>query len=130
MASIGTSAGFCSQTVAVWQVVGYFLMMFKIVLPIVLIVIGVITFGKAVVSDDEKEIKKGYISLFKKLIVCVVVFFLPQLVTTIFNVAVDDFKDIKPDYDVCKACITSPNSDRCVDAMEARNNNNNNNDEC
>ena len=122
MSNIGTSAGFCSQTVGVWQGVGYFLMMAKIVLPIILIVIGVITFGKAVISDDEKEIKKGYISLFKKLIVCIVVFFLPQLVTTIFNLVVDDFKEIKPDYDVCKACITSPNSDRCVDAIvEARN---------
>lgn len=125
MSNIGTSAGFCSQTVGVWQVVGYFLMMFKIVLPIILIVIGVITFGKAVISDDEKEIKKGYVSLFKRLIVCVVAFFLPQIVTTIFNIVVDDFKDIKPDYDVCKACITSPNSDRCVDAIEIKNN-----DEC
>ena len=118
MASIGTSAGFCSQTVGIWQVVGYFLMIFKIVLPIILIVIGVITFGKAVISDDEKEIKKGYTSLLKKLIVCIIVFFLPQIVTTIFNIVVDDFKNVKADYDVCKACITSPNSDRCVDAIE------------
>ncbi|MBP5683799.1 MAG: hypothetical protein J6X02_00905 [Bacilli bacterium] len=118
MQSIGTSAGFCSQTVGVWQVVGYFLMIFKIVLPIVLIVIGVITFGRAVVSDDEKQIKKGYLSLFKKLIVCIVAFFLPQIVTTIFNIVVDDFKNIKEDYDVCKTCIISPNGDKCTQYYE------------
>ena len=124
MDNIGTSAGFCSQTVGVWQVVGYFLMIFKIVLPIVLIVIGVITFGRAVVSDDEKQIKKGYISLFKKLIICIVAFFLPQIVTTIFNIVVDDFKNIKADYDVCKTCIQSPNGDKCMQYFEELN------DEC
>ena len=118
MDSIGTSAGFCSQTIGVWQAVGYFLLMFKIALPIILIVIGVITFGKAVISDDDKEIKKGYTSLLKKLIICIVVFFLPQIVTTIFNIVVDDFKNIKDDYNVCKACITSPNGGKCINSIE------------
>lgn len=114
---IGTSAGFCSQTSNIWQVVGYFLMMVKIVLPIILIIVGIITFGKAVVSDDDKEVKKGYVSLFKKLILCIVVFFLPQIVTSIFNIVVADFDDVRPDYDVCKACITNPNGNKCLEKL-------------
>jgi fumarate reductase subunit D len=118
MENIGTSAGFCSQTVGIWQAVGYFLMVFKIVLPIILIIIGIITFGKAVISDDDKEIKKGYTSLLKKLIVCIIAFFLPQIITSIFNIIVDDFKNLKPDYDVCKTCIVSPNGNKCESYIE------------
>ena len=114
MQNIGTSVGFCSQTVGVWQVVGYFLLIFKIIFPIILIVIGIITFGKAVISDDEKEVKKGYTSLLKKIIVCIVMFFLPQIITAIFNIVVVDFKSVKDDYNVCKACIISPNGDDCA----------------
>ncbi len=118
MINIGTSSGFCIHTVGVWQVLGYFLLIFKIVLPIVLIIIGIITFGKAVISDDDKEIKKGYTSLIKKVLLCIIIFFIPQIITSIFTIVVNDFKKVRDDYDICRACIVSPNSDRCLDYVQ------------
>ena len=112
MELFGTEAGFCSQTASVWQLVGYLIMIFKIVLPISLIITGVITLGKAVISNDEKENKKAYTTMIKSIITAVVIFFIPSIVTALFSV-VNGFNELKPDYNVCRRCMTNPQSDFC-----------------
>lgn len=111
--SLGTELGFCAQTAGAWQLAGLLLVLFKIIVPIILIVIGVITLGKAVISDDEKDIKKGFNSLIKKFIVGVCIFFIPTLVTALFSI-VTDFDDVKDDYNVCKNCIVHPRGTACT----------------
>ncbi len=118
MELFGTEAGFCSQTAGLWQLVGYLFMIFKIVIPISLIVTGILTLGKAVISNDEKENKKGYSTLLKSIITAVVIFFIPSIVTALFGV-VDGFNELRPDYDVCKRCMTNPKSDYCTSKVIA-----------
>ena len=77
--NIGTENGFCASTITIWQGLGYVLLIFKIVLPILLIVIGIITLGKAVITDDDKEVKKGIKGLIVKFIIAVVTFFYQTL---------------------------------------------------
>ena len=108
----GTEAGFCSQTASLWQLVGYFLMIVKIIIPAVLIIMGIITLGKAVISNDEKESKKGYITIVRKIVTAVVIFFVPSIVTALFSI-INEFNELKPDYNVCRKCMTNPYSDYC-----------------
>ena len=108
----GTEAGFCAQTANLWQLVGYFLLVFKIVIPIILIITGIITLGKAVISADDKDAKKGFTSMIKKFVVAAVIFFLPTIITAMFGI-INEFHEIEKDYNVCNKCISYPNSEYC-----------------
>lgn len=120
MIEIGTENGFCSHTAAIWQELGYIMMIFKIVIPVILIIIGVFTFGKAVISEDDKEIKRGYSVLIKKCIIAVLIFFLPAIITSIFTY-VTDFNSLRDDFDVCKSCMVSPKGDACLNTIAVNN---------
>ena len=57
----------------------------QIGIPILLILIGTIDLGKAVMSQDDKEIKGATGKLVKRAIMAVAVFFVTTLVTVVFN---------------------------------------------
>jgi len=54
---------FCTETQSVWKLVGNILGVFKIVIPILVIIFGMIDLGKAVVASKDDEIKKAAKSL-------------------------------------------------------------------
>lgn len=116
----GTESGFCAQTANVWQLVGTGIMLLKILIPIVLIVNGIIILGKAVISDDEKDMKNGWKMIIKKFVVAAVIFFLPTIISAMFGI-VNGFNDLRDDYNVCRKCITSPNGDFCKNKVLAMN---------
>lgn len=59
----------------------------KIVVPILLIVLGTIDFGKAIFVNDEGEMKKAQTKFIKRLIIAVAFFLVPTLITVILNIA-------------------------------------------
>ena len=101
--------GFCAGTARVWQLVGRILFMFKIVIPILILIFGMIDLGKAVVASKDDEIKKAAKSLGMRALAGVLIFFVPTLVGFVFTL-VDSFGDVESDYDICATCITSPGS--------------------
>ncbi len=106
---------FCTKTANIWQIIGYVLLVFKIVIPILLIIFGVMDLGKAVIASKDDEIKKATTSLVKRAIAAIVIFLLPTIVTFIIGLVTDfsSNEDISADYDVCRKCITSPTSGDC-----------------
>lgn len=106
---------FCNETVNVWRLVGYFLMVFKIAIPIILIVLGMIDLGKAVVSSDDKAISKSVKSLAMRVIAAVCVFFVPTVIGFIVGVVDTSVND---DSLVCRRCISSPTGGTCQDAYD------------
>ena len=85
--------GFCTDTANIWHLVGLFVYIIKIVIPLILIVLGMVDLGKAVVSSDEKAINKAVGTLIKRFIAAVVV------IGVISNSA-------KADYQTCVDCVT------------------------
>lgn len=61
----------------------------QIGIPIILIVLGSIDLGKAVISSDEKEVKAAQSRLIKRCIYAVLIFFIVTLVTLIMNLVAD-----------------------------------------
>lgn len=98
---------FCTKTATVWQLVGRVLFVFKIVIPILLIIFGMLDLGKAVVGAKDDEIKKALKQLAMRAIAAVVIFLLPTIIAFIFTI-VDSFTDVQNDYDVCGKCIVKP----------------------
>ena len=110
---IGTGTlrnGFCAASADIWQVVGWILLVFKIVIPIILIVLDMIDLGKAVVTSKDDEIKKAVKSLAMRGIAAIIIFFIPTIIGLIMGL-VGNFSSsgAEADYNVCKKCITNPN---------------------
>lgn len=57
----------------------------QIGIPILLILMGTVDLGKAVMSNDDKEIKGATSKLLKRAIAAVAVFFVTTLVTVVMN---------------------------------------------
>lgn len=100
---------FCSKTAEVWHLVGNILFVFKIVIPILLIIFGMMDLGKAVVGAKDDEIKKATKSLAMRAIAGVIIFLIPTLVGFIFSI-VGGFSEVSADYEICAKCISSPGS--------------------
>lgn len=110
---------FCTESSSVWQLVGRVLEVFKIVIPILIIIFGMIDLGKAVISSDEKAIGGATKKLMFRLIAALVVFFIPAIVSAVFGLlSFFNQNDVKEDYNVCQKCITSPRGDVCSDAVK------------
>ena len=99
--------GFCKQTANVWALLGWAVMVIKIVIPLILIVLGMVDLGKAVVSSDEKAINKQVGILLRRFIAAVVIFFVPTIISAIFNALNIMGDDTKNDYNVCVQCVTN-----------------------
>lgn len=111
--TIGTESGFCATTANIWQIVGYVLLVFKIVIPLLLIILGMLDLGKAVIASKDDEVKKAVTSLVKRAIAAVVIFLLPTIITFIMGVISNFNETAKSDFDICRKCISSPNATEC-----------------
>lgn len=102
---------FCSKTAAIWQMVGKIIVIVKITVPLILIILGMIDFFKAITSSDDKAISKSVRSLVTKVIAGILIFFVPTLVNVAFSLVGAFKSDLKKDYDTCRVCLLNP--DKC-----------------
>ncbi len=114
-----STSGFCHDSAGIWQVVGYLLLVFKIVIPVILIIMGMIDLGKAVVASKDDEIKKAMKSLMFRAIAAIAIFFVPTLVGIVMGLVTSFNKEMKEDFNVCRKCITSPNNSECTKHVSA-----------
>lgn len=110
-------ANVCTNLAEIWQLVGWVLWVFKIVIPIIIIIFGMIDLGKAVVASKDDEIKKSIKSLAMRAVAGIVIFFVPTLVGVIFRL-VGGFSEVQSEYNVCATCVTHPKD--CLKAAEDR----------
>ena len=100
---------FCYKTAIIWQVVGYVFLIAKIVIPIILIILGIVDIGKAVISSDDKAISKAAKSLLMRTIAAVCIFFIPTIIGVIFDFVAGFNEDMQNDAQNCIDCLVSPN---------------------
>ena len=76
---------FCTQMEPVLKILGIIITVFKIVIPIILIVFGMLDMGKAVTSGKEDEIKKSAMTFMRRAIAAIVIFFIPAIVGLVLS---------------------------------------------
>ena len=76
---------FCAQMEPVLKILGIIITIFKIVIPIVLIVLGMLDMGKAVTSGKEDEIKKSAMTFMRRAIAAIIIFFIPSIVGLVLS---------------------------------------------
>ncbi len=65
----------------------------QIGIPLLLVILGTIDLGKAVISSDDKEVKAAQSRLIKRCIYAVAIFFVMTLVTVIMSIVASTAED-------------------------------------
>lgn len=81
-----------------WNVVGFVVKAIWIGIPIILIVLGMIDLGKAVIASKEDEVKKATKAFGKRFIYAVAVFLVVWLVTFVLDLASNVSANALDDY--------------------------------
>ena len=97
------------ELVASFRLVGIFLNIIKIIVPIIIIVMGMFDMSKAVLEGKDDSVKKQLVSLFKRFIACILIFFAPRILLGIFHF-VDGWDAVKSKYAVCVDCVMGDSS--------------------
>lgn len=95
-----------SGIVKTFQIIGYGLFLIKVVVPILLIAMASVEFGKAVIASDDNAIKNAISLLIKRAIAGVIIFFIPTLIR--FVIGIVDNSDDMSDFGCLSNCIASP----------------------
>lgn len=107
---------FCGQTAGAWKFIGEIIFVIRIVIPILIILLGTIDLGKAVLAGEEKTIKEAQKSFIRRLIYGVAIFFVFAIVKVIFGLLGLDLD--QGDNKICWECSTKPHSTLCKEYVE------------
>ena len=99
MLTLLDAATACAEMSGVLKILGTIIMIFKIVIPILLIIFGMLDMGKAVTSGKEDEIKKSAMTFMRRAIAAIVIFFVPAIVGLVMYTI--DASDGSRDYCAC-----------------------------
>ena len=80
----------------------------QIGIPIILIVLGTLDLGKAVISSDDKAVKEAQSKLIKRGIYAILVFFIVTLVNLVFSMVGTIAGDDAPGLQSWSACWSNP----------------------
>jgi len=103
LTEINTTEELCNELEPVLRIVGIVLLGIRIVVPILLIVMGMLDFAKAVTEKDEKNMKEAQSKLVKRAVAAVAVFLITSIVPPIITLLTGD-----SDYKGCMNCIEKP----------------------
>ena len=78
-------SSFCADTKGIWSLVGAIVWWVQIAIPILIILLGTIDLGKAVISGDDKKIQAELKSFIMRLIYGAAVFFVAFVVRVVFG---------------------------------------------
>lgn len=107
----------CSgDSLIIFEIVGKFLTVIKIVVPIILIVMGSIDFMKAAMAGKEDEIKQYQSIFMKRVIAAAIVFLVPTIVGLLLSV-------IKQDKTSCLTCVLNTSTCSTSQSGDSANNN-------
>lgn len=80
----------------------------KIAVPIILIIMGMLDLAKAVMANEEKEIKGATSKFIKRIIAAAVIFFVVAIVQLVFGVLDSNAKD-ESSQKSCISCFINNN---------------------
>ena len=96
---------FCGNLQGLLTLLGYVITAFKIVIPLLLIVFGMMDVGRAVVGSKDDEIKKSLKSFAMRAIAAVVIFFILSIVGLIMSAVANSGGKDAEGWTACKTYL-------------------------
>jgi len=94
------------------QIIGWIINIVKIIVPLIIIILGMVDFGKAVIASDDKAINKSTYSLIRRLVAGLIIFFIPTIVFALLNLTeVSDENTETGSFVQCTKCMLKPSSE-------------------
>ena len=90
----------------VWNIVGFVVKSLWIGIPLLMIILGMLDLGKAVVASKEDEVKKAWKAFGRRLLYTVAVFAVVWVVGLVLNTAASVGEDAVDYSETWKACWT------------------------
>ena len=112
---------FCAQTAGVWKLIGEIIYIIRIGIPIIVVLLGTLDLGKAVIAGEDKKIKEAQKAFIRRLIYGVAIFFVFTIVKMVFGLLNVDLDE--GDNKICWQCASKPHTRTCVEYVEANKNN-------
>ena len=105
-----TNVNYCEGLKSTFIIIGHFIRLAKVLIPIIIIAFGMLDLFKAVVGSKDDELKKSIRSLIFRCLAGVCIFFLPAFIDLIFS-WVDGWESgYQGQYENCFKCIWDVNS--------------------
>ena len=110
MLNIGEIA-FCGQegVLKASRVLGYAMMIIKIVVPVIIIITAIIAFSRAVIEDNTNQ---AISSLLQKIVVGVLIFFIPSIMYAVMSLT-NGYDKTKSQFTNCGVCFSKPTGSKC-----------------
>ncbi len=115
LSEYGDTTDLCDDLAPALRIVGVVYKGVQIIVPIILIIVGMLDFAKAVTEKNEDKIKEAQKKLISKAVAAVCVFLVTVIVGVLMRIVGNN------DYKDCMSCITSPFKDTCKNAVEQAN---------
>lgn len=110
---------FCNDTAPIWRFFGEIIYVIRIVIPVIIILLGTIDLGKAVIAGEDKAIKESQKMFIKRLIYGIAIFFITTIIKVVFGLL---DVDIDKNYNkTCWNCATKPHSEECLKYADKEN---------
>ena len=103
---------FCTDTAGIWRVIGFVIYMIRIAIPILIVLLGTLDLGKAVIAGEDKKIKEAQKTFIMRIIYGIAIFFVFPIVEVIFNVVGFDVES--GNRRICWECATHPTNENCA----------------
>lgn len=95
---------------SVIALVGYFIQIIYWIVPIVIIILGMTDYAKAIISNDEKSLTKATSTLVRRIVSGIVIFMVPTLISTFSSILLK-YDITNNQFMICTNCLLNP--DEC-----------------
>ena len=103
--------GICANSVETFKLIGLFIYLAKILVPLLIIILGIKDVAIVVVKGDTEGIRNGLGSLFRRLASGLIIFLVPTMIPNVIKMLVDDYEN--SDTARCSTCLFSPFKGEC-----------------
>lgn len=112
---------FCRELAPILKMVGTLLTIFKVSLPLILIIVCIKDLALSVISKKPEDVKKRIINCTKSVLFSLLVYFVPTICMLAFSF-VTGFNNITEnsgiDFDVCYDCMFRTDQKKCNEAIK------------
>ena len=96
---------FCLETKSIWILIGKIIGFIQIAIPVLIVLLGTIDLGKAVISGEEKKVKEAQGVLIRRILYGVAIFFIVMIIAVVFGVLDDTSTSTSSGVDNAKGCF-------------------------
>ena len=109
--------GMCQNTVLAWRIIGFVIMVLKILVPIIIIVTSVIPLFNALIKGTADETIKSWKQIGRKIAAGIIIFLIPSFISGMIHLLANQDL-VNEDTIICSECVNSPGGSKCQEYVD------------